>query len=110
MHANSRPVLLASKMPASNLDVCPGERSSLVCPECQTWRILRRGMVFPHRAGDGATRCPGSGRRVRIDVPLARLETRQLAELAEFSQRRATRVQLKPVAPVAPPVYRLATR
>ena len=73
-----------------------------MCPDCQTWRFLRRSMIFPHRAADGRTRCVGSGQRVCIDLPLAALAARQDAERAQAGQRRATRVQLKPSAPVPP--------
>jgi hypothetical protein len=107
MHHNGRDVLLASKLPASNFQVRPGEAKTIVCPDCGTWRFLRRSIIFPHRAVDGRTRCPGSGQRVRIDLPLAVLETRQEAERAQAGQRRATRVQLKPTAPVPPPAFKV---
>jgi hypothetical protein len=110
MHHNGRDVLLASKLPASNLEVRPGEAKTIVCPDCETWRLLRRSMIFPHRAADGCTHCPGSGQRVRIDLPLAALAIRQDAEHAQATQRRATRVQLKPTAPVPPPAFKLKTR
>ena len=107
MRDNGRPPILASKLPASNLNVRPGESRSAVCPDCGTWRLLRRGMVFPHRSDDGKTRCPGSGQRITLNVPLATIESRQWAESANVNQRRPTRVQLKASAPTAPPVFRL---
>ena len=107
MRHNGRPALLASKLPASNLNVRPGESRSVVCPDCGTWRLLRRGLIFPHRSTDEKTRCPGSAQRITLNVPLATIETRQWAETANVNQRRPTRVQLKAPAPIAPPVFRV---
>ncbi|HEV2344500.1 MAG TPA: hypothetical protein VGS97_10445 [Actinocrinis sp.] len=110
MHHNGRDVLLASTLPVSNLEVRPGEARTIVCPDCGTWRFLRRNMIFPHRAADDRSRCPGSGQRVRIDLPLASLvapSARQQAEQAQAGLRRAARVQLKPSAPVPPPVFKV---
>jgi len=110
MRHNGRPALLASTIPASNLNVRPGETPSAVCGDCGTWRVIRRGMVFAHRAADGRTRCPGSGQRITLNTPLAVLESREWGEVAGANLRRPTRVQLKPSAPIAPPVFRLTTR
>ncbi len=63
----------------------------MACSICGKWRCVKRNMLWPHRAHDGKTRCPGSGQRVRIDLSpgewLARLEA------ARRSVRRATSLQ-----------------
>jgi hypothetical protein len=92
MRHNGRPALLASKLPASKLNVRPGQAHSIVCQDCQTWRLLRRGMVFPHRAADGTTRCQGSAQRITLNIPLVTLETHGWAENAEVNRRRPTRI------------------
>lgn len=109
MRHNGRPTIPATKIPAINLSVHPGETPSVVCPDCSTWRIIRRGMIFAHRATDGRTRCPGSGQRITVSIPLALLESREWGEVAAANLRRPTRVQLKPSAPIPLPVFRLAT-
>jgi predicted RNA-binding Zn-ribbon protein involved in translation (DUF1610 family) len=103
MRKDTRPALLASKIAACDLEIRPGEKASIVCPDCGTWRLISERRIFPHSAENGR-RCNGSGRRVFLDVPLASIETRQSSELAEAAGRRSTRVQLKPAAPVAPAV------
>lgn len=108
MRHNSRPTILASTINASDLNVRPGETPSAVCPECGAWRIIRRGMIFARQMATGTARCPGSGQRIKLDIPLATLESREWGEVAQANQRRPTRIQLKASAPTVPPVFRLA--
>ncbi|MCX4919950.1 hypothetical protein [Streptomyces sp. NBC_00687] len=104
----SRPALKLSQLPPENLQLREGERRSLVCPDCKSWRFIRRGVVWPHRGKDGS-KCDGSARRVQIDVDLEEWG-RTLTELdATVTGRRATRVNPKPKTATPPPVSRLAT-
>lgn len=107
MRSDNRPALLASALPACDVNARPGEPVSLVCPDCGTWRLVRQGRIFPHPGNEGR-RCAASARRFALDLPLATLETRQRTALADAGKRRPTRVQRKPVPPTAPPVFRLA--
>ena len=107
MRKDTRPVLLASALPACDVEFRPGERPSLLCPVCRTWRVIREGRIFPHPGPDGR-RCSASARRFALDIPLARLEADQRAAIAHASQRRGNRVHHKPAPPIAPPVFRLA--
>lgn len=107
MRSDTRPALLASAFPACDVNARPGESVSLVCPECGTWRLVRQGRIFPHPGMDGR-RCVASARRFALDLPLAALESRQRAAVADAGKRRAARTQRKPVPPTAPPVFRLA--
>jgi hypothetical protein len=109
MRNDTRPVLLASALPACDVEVRPGERPSIVCPVCHTWRLVREGRIFPHPGPDGR-RCAESARRFALDLPLARLERDQRAAVAHAAQRRGNRVHRKPAPPVAPPVFRLTIR
>ena len=109
MRKDIRPVLLASTLPACDVEVRPGERPVVVCPVCGTWRLVREGRIFPHPGLDGR-RCAESARRFALDVSLARLEADQRAAVAHAAQRRGSRVHCKPAPPVAPPVFRLTTR
>jgi len=91
---NGRPVLLASTMTPNMLSLYPRERPMVACPECRRWRALHRGMLAPHRADDGVSRCPGSAWRVRIDLSpakwLARLEAARRSASRPVSLQRAT--------------------
>lgn len=109
MRKDTRPVLLASMLPACDVEFRPGERPSLVCPACRTWRLIREGRIFPHPGADGR-RCSASARRVALDLPLVQLETRQRAAVADAATSRPTRVHYKPAPPVPVPVHRLAAR
>lgn len=68
MRHNGRPHVRASRMYPGKLDLAPGVTPMVACPDCDTWRVLRRAMVTPHRAGDELTRCPGSGQRIWLDL------------------------------------------
>jgi len=79
MRHNGRPAVLVSTLPPDQVNLRPGEPVAVACPICGKWRHVRRHMLWPHRAHDGKTRCPGSGQRVRLDLTpaqwLVRLET-----------------------------------
>lgn len=60
-----------------------GHKPQAVCPDCDRWGFLTRGMLHPHRADDGVTRCPGSGQRFWVDESPERWRQRLVAsELA----------------------------
>jgi len=107
MRKDTRPVLLASALPACDVNARPGEKTSIVCPECRTWRVVAEGRIFPHPGKDGA-RCDASARRFFVDVPYARLESEQRAALADAGKRRAALTFRKPAPPVPMPVHRIA--
>ncbi|NUH42884.1 hypothetical protein HUF15_40410 [Streptomyces samsunensis] len=109
-----RPPLKVSSIPSEHVQLREGERKAIVCPDCDRWHPIRRGMVWAHhlerteRGTDGA-RCPGSARRVEIDVDIAEWG-RKIAEAhATVASRRSTRVNRKPRTTTPPPVTRLAT-
>src|SRR5581483_7707244 len=67
MRKDTRPVLLASSLPAVDVECHPGEKTSIVCPDCRTWRMVAEGRIFPHPGRDGK-RCDASARRFALDV------------------------------------------
>jgi len=91
VRGNHRPAVAVSELAPNQVILCPGEPAPMACPICGRWRRIKRHMLWPHRAHDGVTRCPGSGQRVVIDLApgewLARLDA------ARRSVRRATSMQ-----------------
>lgn len=67
MRHNRRPPLATRKIAPNRVSLYPGEWPQVACPWCDRWRLLERGMLRPHRRGDGQARCPGSGQRIKID-------------------------------------------
>ncbi|QSB14585.1 hypothetical protein JQS43_24445 [Natronosporangium hydrolyticum] len=67
MRHNRRPPLRTSRMVPSRVSLRRGEPVQVACAVCGRWRLLERGMLRPHRADDGRTRCPGSGQRITVD-------------------------------------------
>jgi hypothetical protein len=104
---NGRPALLASTLPPNVLNLRPGERPSMVCPDCQGWRLLYRSMIAAHRADDGTTRCPGSGQRLTRDLTPEAWQARLRDALRDASRRRTARVHLQPAPPAPTPVFRI---
>ncbi len=94
MRHNGRPSVLVSTMPPDQVNLCPGEPVTMACPICGRWRRVKRRMLWPHRAHDGKTRCPGSGQRIQIDLApgewLARLEAARRSVRRTASVQRAT--------------------
>jgi hypothetical protein len=108
MRDNGRPALLASNTIPSLLTLYPGMHPVVACPDCGTWRMLRRGMLPAHRAADEHSRCPGSGQRVTIDLtPVQWVENLRVAA-REAAGRRATTIRRSGNPPVPRPVFRLA--
>lgn len=110
MRHNRQPVLLASSLPPNKLSLYPGEHPSAECPGCGRWRILRRGMLSPHRTDDGVSRCPGSGQRIDVDLTPAQWLVQLSAASDHARGFRAKyprlRTQPKPQPPVAVPPFR----
>ncbi|KAB2351599.1 hypothetical protein F8566_05075 [Actinomadura rudentiformis] len=78
-------------MNLDRLALYPGERPSIVCPFCDTWRLWRRGMLMPHRidqSDPSSPRCVGSGQRIQLDLSPARWRA-ELDEARALAARRA---------------------
>jgi hypothetical protein len=91
MRHNGRPVLALSALPPDQVSLRPGEPVTVACPVCGRWRRVKRHMLWPHRAHDGVSRCPGSGQRVHVDLTPAQWLGR--LEAARRSVRRAVSLQ-----------------
>ncbi|AXK34692.1 hypothetical protein DVA86_20590 [Streptomyces armeniacus] len=110
----SRPPLKVSEIPADHVQLRDGERRSIVCPDCEEWHPLRRGVIWPHRLerterGKNGPKCGGAARRVDIDIDIAEWG-RQVAEAdATVRSRRPTQVIRKPKQAPPTPIARLAT-
>jgi hypothetical protein len=107
-HHNGRPARPISSFRASDVNLRPGEKPSLVCPDCGTWRLLAAGVIQPHRVEDGA-KCAGAGQRVYRDIPLVSLESGVRAEQRQAATRRPSCVHYTLAPPVATPLHRIAT-
>lgn len=98
MRHNGRPVVCVSSLSPDRVNLRPGELVAIACPVCGRWRRLHRGMLFPHRAADGTTRCPGSGQRIRVDLSagewLRRLRAAERAARRAVSLQRAVAAEL----------------
>jgi hypothetical protein len=106
---NGRPVLVASSLTPNMLSLQRGERPMVACPECGRWRVLHRGMLAPHRAGDGVSRCPGSAWRVDLDLTCGEWLARLGTACRDASGRRGSRAPRRAVPAVPPPVHRIAS-
>ncbi|MEQ7008498.1 hypothetical protein ABN028_20190 [Actinopolymorpha sp. B17G11] len=111
MRHNRRPVLRASNLNPNLISLHPGERPSAACPDCGRWRILRRGMLSAHRGTDGASRCPGSGQRIAVDVTpaqwLVQLQVAARHALQLHAPYSRLRTRPKPHPPVPLPPFRM---
>jgi hypothetical protein len=115
MRHNGRAPLLLSTLRSDCVTVDEDEIRSVVCPDCGTWRVVRRGMVAAHRAEprsnqpadrcgqrapqDWVPRCEGSGQRIRVD--------RRHREAMPAENRRAAQQFFKPIPAPAAPVHRI---
>lgn len=100
---NGRPPIKASDLGFAALSLRPGEKTSLICPDCRRWRFWKRGMIRAHdHRGD---RCAGSNQRVEIDVSPAEW-LRTLPERradARLAAMRAERITLPHARSSGPP-------
>lgn len=121
MRHNGRPAIQASTIHPHLITLHPGERPTITCPDCDRWRVIRRGMIWPHRKtadsskprdrrqspNDREPRCPGSAQRVVIDLTA----DQWLAAFQEASRdagaRRPTAVRRKPRTVATPAVMQI---
>ncbi|MEV4161445.1 hypothetical protein [Nonomuraea dietziae] len=108
MRHNGRPPILASSMSPNLISLHVGEHPTAACPDCHAWRMVRRGMLWPHRADDGVSRCPGSGQRIVIDLTTIEWLSRVKVACRDANTRHGSRTQRKPTPPTPPPVHRMA--
>lgn|GEM_PF-4431788 len=104
MRHNGRIPLLISTLRSDCITVDGDEIRSVVCPDCGTWRVVRRGMIAAHRAQprtgqERLPRCEGSGQRIKLD--------RRHREAMPAENRRAARQFYKPMPGPATPVHRI---
>ncbi|MEU6053108.1 hypothetical protein ABZ829_22070 [Streptomyces xanthochromogenes] len=122
MRHNGRTPIKASTIRPENLNLRDGETRTVVCPECNTWHRLQRGMIMPHRDGvevakDGprryrddsnatkpsnGRRCSGSAQRIDIDITPEQWGERLLAAETTAAGRRSVRPVRKPQPQIAP--------
>jgi hypothetical protein len=99
-----------------DLNLRDGEKRQIRCPECETWRFLKRSMIETHhpgqedlRKGERAPRCPGSARLVDFTGLTVEQWGAALVEGdLEASARRSVQQFHKPSTPVGQAVHRLA--
>ncbi|MFL4910895.1 hypothetical protein ACJ6WF_49360 [Streptomyces sp. MMS24-I2-30] len=124
MRHNGRAALNASAMRPEHLNLRENEPTLVVCPDCATWRRLKRSMILPHRDGapvekterryrgdkpSGGRRCAGSAQRVVIDITAEEWGRRLLEADSTATGRRSARQHSKPLPAPAVPVHRLAS-
>jgi hypothetical protein len=99
VRSNHRPAVALSELPPDRVNLRPGETLAVACPVCGRWRRVKRHMLWPHRANDGVTRCPGSGQKVLVDLTpgqwLASLEAARRSVRRPVSLQRATERALR---------------
>jgi hypothetical protein len=117
MRHNGRAPLLLSTLRSDCVTVDGDEIRSVVCSDCGTWRVVRRGMIAAHRAKprsnqpadnsgrrkpqDWVPRCEGSGQRIKVD--------RRHREAMPAENRRAAQQFYKPLPGPAVPVHRIGS-
>jgi len=98
MRHNGRPAVAISTLPPGKVSLMPGEPVMLACLICGKWRRVARRMLWPHRAADAVTRCPGSGQRLVLDLSpgdwAIRLEAARREGRRAVSLNRAVRAEL----------------
>lgn len=122
MRHNGRPAIKASTIRPEHLNLREGEPRMVVCPDCGTWRRLKRSMIHPHRDGveqprpegrrycddanedkpSNGKRCDGSAQRIEIDITPEQWSERLLAAESTASGRRTTNPVRKPRLPAPP--------
>ncbi|MFE7119104.1 hypothetical protein ACFU99_27175 [Streptomyces sp. NPDC057654] len=108
-----REPLKLSTLPAHRINLRDGERRSVVCPDCEAWHPIRRGKIWPHHLdsterGHRAPRCPGSGRRIEMDLDIKRWARKAAEADASAAGRRAERAVRKPRPQPAPALHQMA--
>jgi uncharacterized protein YbaR (Trm112 family) len=108
----TREPLKLSTLPTQHLQLRDGERRAIVCPDCKEWHPIRRGVIWPHHLerterGTNGFKCPGSARRVDIDIDIAAWGRAMAEAMASVAGRRPTRVLRKPKTPPIPAVSQM---
>jgi len=112
MRHNGRTPLRLSEIHSDCAQFDDDKVLTVKCVDCETWRVVRRGMVVAHRpeprsskpAGrrqgpqDRVARCEGSGQRIIVD--------RKHRDAMPAESRRAARQFYKPLPGPAAPVHR----
>jgi hypothetical protein len=86
----------------------------ILCPECGTWRRLKRSLILPHyperddRSEGAAVRCPGSARRLIMDITVEEWGERLATGEQEAASLRASQQFYKPLPEAPVPVARMA--
>ncbi len=118
-NTNRRAPLLLSTMAPEDFNVRPGEKKSIACPDCRTWRrimgekvLMIREHCISDKVADGEkhTSCPGSDQLVVIDIDVRRWQARQdrlMRDAMPQDNRRAVQQFYKPIPAAAPPVARI---
>ncbi|MFF5147873.1 hypothetical protein ACFY6U_50595 [Streptomyces sp. NPDC013157] len=127
MRHNGRTPIKASSLRPENLNLREGE-TSVVCPDCDSWRRLTRSMIHPHRDGveqpkpegrryrDDTTsskpsngrRCPGSAQRIEMDITPEQWSEKLHEAETTASGRRTTNPVRKPRPQAAPTPSQMA--
>ncbi|MEU5297981.1 hypothetical protein [Streptomyces umbrinus] len=103
-------------MKPQDLNLRDGEQPMIRCPECGTWRFLKRSMIKTHhpgqedlKKGERAPRCPGSARLVDFTGLTVEQWGAALVEGGrEAGARRSKQPFSKPAPPAGRPVHRMA--
>lgn len=109
MRPSLRPALRASRMPPPSLDLTRGARWAIRCPDCHQWWSLRRSAVTRHEDDASASGwCPGSHRRVDVDLTPDEWRRRLDRKLDPALVRPASGPVGAPAPPPSPAVCQLA--
>lgn len=108
------PVLLSSMNP-EDFNVRAGEKKTIVCPACGTWRRIMgdadlKIREHPQHTPTAEARCGGSNQRVVINIDVRRWQARQdrlLRDAMPSENRRAARQHYKPRPAPPTPVHKI---
>ena len=87
---NGRPALAISTLPPLDLDLPAIGSAWLVCPDCNQWVEVVRGLVQAHKPA--GHRCAGSAQRLVFDLTPAQHASRRVAVRAQSRPRSAAPV------------------
>ncbi|TDD98094.1 hypothetical protein [Actinomadura rubrisoli] len=111
---NGRRTLLASRIPLDQISMSTGRSPRLVCGDCGTWQVWKRGQVKAHplRPDESESpKCPGSHQRVFADLtPEDLQELRAGAAAHARAIARVPRDEYQQAPPIAPAVHQIAAR
>jgi hypothetical protein len=110
------PPYLARELKPQDLNLRDGEKPMIRCPECETWRFLKRSMIKPHhpgqedlKKGERAPRCLGSARLVDFDgLTVEQWGATLIEGDLEAGARRSRQQFHKPTPPAGQPVHRMS--